>query len=234
MPRQDVPHDVPETDQKCACGRDKTKIGEDVTEQLDYVPGKIIVLRHIYPKYACSCCQDGVTAAAVPPAPVTAAWPRLASWRMSSSASSPTHLPLYRQQDDLARAGVFLWRSTLCGWIGQCAQLLKPLVELMHPSSEVGGHPKPTRPPYPCWIPPGFDADGILLGHVGDRDHPYTVYLYTDSRSQEGPSEFLKDFGGFLQTDAYSAYESVISKSEGRIIPVGCWAIDGGTSSTPG
>jgi hypothetical protein len=58
-----VLHDVPEEDRRCTCGRAKTKIGEDVTEQLEYIPGKIEVLRHIYPKYACSCCKDGVTVA---------------------------------------------------------------------------------------------------------------------------------------------------------------------------
>src|SRR6516165_7251920 len=52
LPRRDVLHDVPEDQRTCSCGRGKTKIGEDVTEQLDYIPGKIEVLRHIYPKYA--------------------------------------------------------------------------------------------------------------------------------------------------------------------------------------
>ena len=54
LPRRDVLHDVPEEDRACSCGRARTRIGEDVTEQLDYIPGKIEVLRHIYPKYACS------------------------------------------------------------------------------------------------------------------------------------------------------------------------------------
>src|SRR5579871_536325 len=53
LPRRDVLHDVPEEDRTCGCGRAKTKIGEDVTEQLDYIPGKIEVLRHVYPKYTC-------------------------------------------------------------------------------------------------------------------------------------------------------------------------------------
>lgn len=59
---------------------------------------------------------------------------------------------------------------------------------------------------------------------IGDHDHPYTVYDYRDSRGQEGPAEVLKKYRGYLQTDAYSSYESVVAKSAGRIIPVGCWA----------
>jgi transposase len=54
--------------------------------------------------------------------------------------------------------------------------------------------------------------------------HPYTIYDYRDSRSRDGPAEVLKNFRGYLQTDAYASYESVVSESAGRIIPVGCWA----------
>ena len=110
----------------CGCGREKVKIGEDTTEQLDYEPGKLLVrLRHIYPKYACSCCKDGVTAA-----------PRVASpadrrragrtrftflchgqqIRCAHSALSP------KSRMSWARAGVFLGaKLTLCDWIRQCA-----------------------------------------------------------------------------------------------------------------
>ena len=89
------------------------------------------VLRHIYPKYACSCCKDGVTSAepAANPIERCLAGPGLLAYVMVSKFSE--HLPLYRQQDVLGRHGIFLARSTLCGWMAQCAQLLRPLVELM-------------------------------------------------------------------------------------------------------
>ncbi len=82
LPRQDVLHDVAPEEQVC-CGRAKTKIGEDVTEQLDYIPGKVVVLRHIYPKYVCSTCKDGVTAAEPVPNPIARAWPHRDCWRSS-------------------------------------------------------------------------------------------------------------------------------------------------------
>ena len=63
LPRTDVPHDVPRDARVCDCGREKARIGEDVTEQLEYEPGKLFVFRHIYPKYACSSCKDSVTSA---------------------------------------------------------------------------------------------------------------------------------------------------------------------------
>jgi transposase len=68
----------------------------------------------------------------------------------------------------------------------------------------------------------------IAIPHIwttlGDRAHPYTTFHYTDSRSRDGPAAFLKGFTGYLQTDAYSSYESVVNKSAGKILAVGCWA----------
>ena len=225
LPRQDVPHDVPEADRICDCGRARTKIGEDVTEQLDYVPGKIIVLRHIYPKYACSCCKDGVTVAPTAPAPIAGglAAPGLLAFVMVSKFFAP--MPLYRQQDDLARAGIFFSRSTLCGWLEQCAERLKPLVELMHAEVLKSDVIQGDETPVPV-LDPTRDATkkGYLWTTIGDRGHPFTTFHYTDSRKRDGPAEFLKGFRGFLQTDASAASESVVLESAGRIIPVGCGA----------
>ena len=97
-----------------------------MTEQLEYEPGKLYVLRNIYPKYACSCCKDGVTSAerAVSPIERGLAGPGLLAYVIVNKFSD--HLPLYRQQDVMTRHGIFLSRSTLCGWLAQCAQLLHP------------------------------------------------------------------------------------------------------------
>ena len=101
IPRRDVLHDVAEEERTCDCGREKSKIGEDTTEQLDYEPGKLSVLRHIYPKYACSCCKDGVTSAPRAASPIAGglAGPGLLSYVLVSKFA--VHIPLYRQQDEL-------------------------------------------------------------------------------------------------------------------------------------
>ncbi|HEY2588099.1 MAG TPA: IS66 family transposase [Tepidisphaeraceae bacterium] len=225
LPRTDVPHDVPAADQMCACGRAKTKIGEDVTEQLDYVPGKLIVLRHIYPKYACSCCQDGVTTAPTAPAPIPGGLPAAGLLGYIVVNKFTTHIPLYRQQDDLARAGLFFPRSTLCDWVRRCSELFKPLVDLMHKEVLKSRIIQGDETPVPV-LDPSRDSTrtGYIWTTIGDRGHPYTTCHYTDSRSRDGPAEFLAGFQGFLQTDAYSSYESIVLKSAGKIIAVGCWA----------
>ncbi len=86
-----------------------------MTEQLEYKPGKLCVLRHIYPKYACSCCKDGVTSAEPAANPIARylAGPGLLAYILVSKFSK--HLLLYRQQDVLARHGIFLAQSTHCG-----------------------------------------------------------------------------------------------------------------------
>jgi transposase len=225
LPRRDVLHDVPEDQRTCTCGRDKAKIGEDVTEQLDYIPGKIEVLRHIYPKYACSCCKDGVTTAPIASGPIAGglAAPGLLAHVVVSKFVE--HMPLYRQQDELARANILISRSTLCGWLEQCAQLFKPLVELMHKDVLKSEVIQGDETPVPV-LDRSRDSTrkGYIWTTIGDRAHPYTTFHYTDSRSRDGPAEFLKGYAGYLQTDAYASYESVVNASAGKIIAVGCWA----------
>ena len=225
IPRSDVLHDVAEAQRTCDCGREKTKIGEDTTEQLDYEPGKLFVLRHIYPKYACSCCKDGVTAAPRVASPISGglAGPGLLSYVIANKFA--VHIPLYRQQDELARAGVFLSRSTLCDWIAQCAIVFRPLVDLMR-SWVLQSHViNADETPVPV-LDPTRDSTrkSYLWTYLGDCDHPFTVFDYRDSRNRDGPTEILENYRGYLQTDAYTCYDSVVLRSEGRIIPVGCWA----------
>jgi transposase len=225
LPRRDVLHDVPEENRTCTCGRAKTKIGEDVTEQLDYIPGKLEVLRHIYPKYACSCCKDGVTTAPTASSPIAGglAAPGLLAFVIVSKFVE--HMPLYRQQDELARADILISRSTLCGWLEQCAQLFKPLVDLMHKEVLKSDVIQGDETPVPV-LDRTRDStrQGYIWTTIGDRGHPYTTFHYTDSRSRDGPAKFLKGFVGYLQTDAYASYESVVNESAGKIIAVGCWA----------
>jgi transposase len=196
-----------------------------VTEQLEYIPGKIEVLRHIYPKYACSCCKDGVTTAPTASGPIAGglAAPGLLAFVVVSKFVR--HMPLYHQQDELARADILVSRSTLCGWFDQCAQLFKPLVELMHKEVLKSEVIQEDETPVPV-LDRTRDStrQGYLWTTIGDRGHPYTTFHYTDSRSRDGPAAFLKGYTGYLQTDAHASYESVVKESAGKIIAVGCWA----------
>lgn len=130
LPRQEVIHE-PEAAGACICpdcGGGMAKLGEDVSEVLDYVPGRFQVIRHIRPKYACKTC-DAITQAPAPamPTPRGRATPSLLAHLLVSKYCD--HLPLYRQSEIYARGGIDLDRSTLCEWVGQAAWLLQPIVE---------------------------------------------------------------------------------------------------------
>ena len=129
LPRQEVVHE-PAHDGACACpacGATMGRLGEDVTEVLDYIPGRLQVIRHVRPKYACARCA-AVTQAPAPPMPTTPrgrATPGLLSHLVV--AKYLDHQPLYRQSAIYARAGLELDRSTLADWVGQVAWLMQPI-----------------------------------------------------------------------------------------------------------
>ena len=129
LPRREVVHQ-PTDDGACKCpdcGKGMAKLGEDVTEVLDYVPGHFQVIRHVRPKYACTAC-DAITQAPAPamPTPRGRATPATLAHLLVSKYCD--HLPLYRQSEIYAREGLELDRSTLGDWVGQAAWLLDPVV----------------------------------------------------------------------------------------------------------
>lgn len=130
LPRQEIVHE-PAGDGACTCpdcGGGMARLGEDVTEVLDYVPGRFQVIRYVRPKYACTGC-DRITQAPAPalPTPRGRATPATLAHLLVSKYGD--HLPLYRQSAIYAREGVDLDRSTLCDWVGQAVWLLQPIVE---------------------------------------------------------------------------------------------------------
>jgi transposase len=225
LPRKRIEHDLPEDQKHCGCGREKTKIGEDLSEQLECVPASLHVLEHVYPKYACSCCKDGVASSAPVSQPIEKGLPGAGLLAYVIVSKYHDSLPLYRQQDILARQGVELSRSTLCGWMRYSAELLFPLYELLKRrvlSSAVlwtDDTPTPVLDPLQ-----DKTRTGRFWAYLGDRENPYTVYDFTLSRRRDGPVEFLQGFKGYLHADAYGGYDGIYTGSSGTIQEVACWA----------
>jgi transposase len=224
LPRRRVVHDVPPEARACPeCGTERRSIGEDVREQLEYVPASLVVLQHVRPKYACRACAAHVVIAERLPEAIEKGLPGpglLAHVAVSKYADS---LPLYRQEAIFRRHGVELSRKTMCDWMATCARLLEPirraLAAAVLRSRVVGADDTPVRV-----LDPGGEGTrtGRLWAYVGDVDHPYTVFDYTVDRSCTGPARFLKDYRGYLQADAFSGYEALYRG--GVITEVGCWA----------
>lgn len=224
LPRVQVLHELPEAERACpCCGEVRQEMGRETSEQLEYIPATLKVIEHVRVKYACRACEQEVTIAPKPPQPIDKGLPGPGLLAQTVLAKYGDHLPLYRQEDILLRHGVLIRRSTLCGWIAAAADLVQPLYELMCQlllASRVI-HTDDTSVKL---------LDG-LLGHartarfwayVGDREHPYSVYDFTDSRQRDGPAKFLQGFSGYLQADAYGAYDGIYAG--GQVIEVACWA----------
>ncbi|AMN47546.1 transposase [Steroidobacter denitrificans] len=109
------------------CGGALSRLGEDISEQLDYVPGHFQVIRHVRPKLACRGCARIVQAAA-PRRPLERALPTAGLLTQVITAKYADHCPLYRQEGIYRRSAVELPRAMLASWVGETAKLLSPVI----------------------------------------------------------------------------------------------------------
>jgi transposase len=128
LPRTEHRHEPAST--TCGCGCQLKRIGEDVAEKLDYVPGVFTVERHIRGKWVCAKCQTLVQAP-VAPHIIDKGIPTTALLAQVLVAKYLDHLPLYRQERIFGRVGLAIPRSTLAAWVGQCGVHLQPLVDAL-------------------------------------------------------------------------------------------------------
>jgi transposase len=129
--RIDIIHDLPEEQRQCREGHALVVIGEEVSEQLDIIPAKIQVLRHIRKKYACPCCSAEVKTAPLPPQPIPKSNASAGLLAYIVTAKFLDALPLYRQSKQFQRIGVDLPRATLANWMIRCGGLVQALHNLM-------------------------------------------------------------------------------------------------------
>ena len=210
------------------CGGVLKPLGEDVSEVLEYVPAEFRVIRQVRPKLACSRCDKIVQAEAVSrPIARGMAGPGLLAHVLASKYCD--HLPLYRQSEIYARAGVELDRATLADWVGSASALLEPLVEALrhHVMNAEKLHADDT--PVPVLAPGlGKTKTGRLWTYVrddrpaADPTPPAVWFAYSPDRKGEHPQRHLAEFRGFLQADAYAGFNHLYEG--GHIQEVACWA----------
>ena len=229
--RRRIEYDLTDEERICPCGCGVTlhKMGEDTLLQLELIPEQLYVIEHVKFKYA-GCKQS--------PTVITATMPRQPIDQSIAGAGLladmlikkfDDHLPLYRQSEAWARQGIDLARSTLCDWVGQCAQLLGYLVDAMKPvllaSPKI--HTDDTTIPVldPTKNKTKTGRFWIYLG--GAKGSPLcAIYDYTPTRSQTGPMAFLKNYSGYLQADAYTGYDVLYdpTRVDVDIIEAACMA----------
>ena len=233
LPREEVVHQ-PADNGACtcpACGGGMAKLGEDVTEVLDYVPGHFQVIRHVRPKYACAA-SDAITQAPAPAMPTPRGRATPATLAHLLVAKYCDHLPLYRQSEIFAHEGLELDRSTLCDWVGQAAWLLDRVAATIRRHVFAGEkiHGDDTTVPV---LAPGLGRhrNGRLWVYVRD-DRPFAGsaapaadYFYSPDRDGKHPAVHLVRFTGLLQADGYAGFEALYDPARtkpGPIIEVAC------------
>jgi transposase len=226
LPREEIVH--PGSCNCPHCGGTLRRIGADVTETLDYVPGRFKVIRHVREAFSCRICETVVQT----PAPNhTIARGRAGPGLLAHIVVSKfdDHLPLYRQAEIYARDGITLETSTLSGWVGATAAALAPLIEVLR--RDVMGsdvlHGDDT--PVPVLAPgAGKTKTSRLWTYVRDeRPHqgkrsPAAVFFYSPDRKGEHPVAHLRDFTGVLHADGYAGFNGLYEG--GHIVEAGCWA----------
>jgi transposase len=226
LPQVRIEHDIPETDKVCThCGEAKARIGEDEARVLNFIPARFELQIHVLPKYACSHCRDGVIAPETPPRPISGCIAGAGVLAEVVVAKFAEHLPLYRFEDISTRYGLYLPRSTLCDWVRNVADLLKPLYQLQKELVQTA--PVIWTDDTPVTVLHDDEPrsrKGRFWVYIGPSSLPYDVYDFTEDRKRDGPSRFLAGFAGYLQADAFSGYDGIYTGSDGQILEVACWA----------
>jgi transposase len=224
LPRIEILHDIDNKICTC-CGHELHRMGEEVSEQVEFIPAQIRVIKHVRPKYSCRACeQEGtqvsIQIADVPDSviPKSMATPSL----LAQIVSNKMHygLPLYRQEKMFSEAGIELSRQTMSRWLITCADKLQSLMLLM--KAELLKQPV-------LW------ADETTLDVLEvDKSTCYmwvygcgvessigpklVLFDYQDGRSGQHAVKFLEGYSGYLQVDGYAGYEQTSASL------AGCWA----------
>jgi transposase len=226
LPREEEVHEPACT---CpSCGGAMRKLGEDVTEVLEYVPSSFKVIRHVRPKLSCRVCET-IAQSPMPSLPIERGRPGPGLLAHVLIAKYADHLPLYRQSGIYAREGVDLERSTLADWVGRSAALLDPLIEALRKDVLASDVLHGDDTPVPVLAPGrGSTKTGRLWTYVrdgrpcGSGQPPAAVFFYSPDRKGEHPQSHLKTFKGILHADGYAGFNAIFERPE--VTEAACWA----------
>ena len=233
LPREEETIDIPESEKICACGAQLTKIGEETSEKLHIIPQQIFVKVTIRPKYACRHCEGTsdeeektVKIAPVPPSiiPRSIASADLLSFIMIHKYQD--HIPYYRQETQFLRLGIQLSRQDMSNWQQQIYVKLKPLFCLLKITLKSGTVMQMDETPLQVMgeeDKKDTSKSYMWLARGGPPGKTVVWYEYYPNRGSASAFGFLEGFKGYLQTDGYKTYDSVVKDLVG-IIHVGCFA----------
>ena len=233
LPRVEVVHDIAESEKQCGCGSELSRIGEDVSEQLEMIPARFWVVRHIRPKYACKSCEgvesnEGESTVKIAPVPVQLLPKTISTSGLLSHifvSKFCDSLPFYRQEQQFKRFGFELSRATMCNWTIKVAEKCNRLVELLRQEILSGPLINIDETTVQVLREPGRRVDSksyMWVMRGGPPGKAGLLYHYVENRSGSVASNLLGTYQGCVQTDGYSAYD-FLDHQDG-IVHMGCWA----------
>jgi len=196
-----------------ACGGALKQLGEDVTEELEYVPGHFVVKRIVRPRMTCTCCE-AFAQAELPSRPITRGRPGPGLLAHVLVGKYCDHLPLYRQSEIYARDKVDLHRSTLTDWVGRSTALLELLAG--HIGKLVRAGPALFADDTPVKMQTKAKAQKARLwSYVRDerpwcgQTPPCVWYQFSVDRKGEHPSSHLKGYKGVIHADGFTGFNGL-------------------------
>ncbi|MDN7765071.1 IS66 family transposase [Burkholderia cepacia] len=221
LPRTDIHHEPEDT--TCQCGCQRERVGEDISEKLDYAPGVFTVERHIRGKWACRHCGTLIQAP-VPPHVIDKGIPTTGLLAQVLVAKYGDHLPLYRQERIFARAGLAIPQSTLGAWVGICGVRLQPLVDALREALLQRDVLHADETPVQMLSPGKGKTHRAYLWAYSTTpfaDLKAVVYDFAGSRAGEHARKFMGVWRGKLMCDDYGGYKAGF---ELGITEIGCVA----------
>jgi transposase len=221
LPQRVVCHEPDQT--VCRCGCQLERIGEDVSERLDYTPGSFLVERHVRGKWVCRDCETLIQAP-VPAQIIDKGIPTAGLLAHILVSKFADHIPLYRLEGILARAEVTVPRSTLGAWVGVCGVQLDPLAAAMKTELLQRSVLHADETPVPMLKPGLGHTHRAYLWTYGTTQFdpsPLVVYDFAETRGGHHARAFLGGWSGKLVCDDFSGYKALFKRG---VIEVGCLA----------
>lgn len=199
-------------------------IGEDVSEQLLYIPASFKVTRHRRYKYACPQCQQHVITAAKPADPIPKSIASAELLAYLSTSKYADGLPLYRLAQMFKRLDIAINRTRMAAWMIRCGRLVQPLINLMAEQLHQQACIHMDETTLQVLNEPGKKArsKSYMWVQRSATGPPIALFHYSPSRSANIPKTLLDDYSGALMCDGYEAYQGVCQQNS--ITRLGCWA----------
>jgi len=224
LPRVRQIYDLEASEKICSCGCQLSKIGEEISEQLDIIPATVQVIQHVKYKYACQACEDTIKTAKGQKLPIPKSIATAGLLAHVSVSKFKDHLPLYRQENIFRRMGVDIARNTLSLWMIKTAQILTGLYKLAQDIiiSDDVAYSDETRVQVLKELNRKAEDKAYMWCFIGGSpEKRCVIYHYNISRAHTVIEEILEGFSGYLHCDGFGGYDAYASDHDVKLI--GCW-----------